>query len=956
MLFYVCYHLGEFSIKGVKYYMKLRKFFVGLTLSISMVVSGCSLLPGRSNKKDDSSLIPTQPANNGVGQNVEPYAGNPNRTVGQIQNTPVSSYKPATMSKIASFVELIHGTASDEMVDAFADCMLAFNLGDDLACAVCDFVIDSSNMSTTILQEDNYADILVNYYYDALKILNSADFNSAANFFTELNRIYREMCTKDSYYDVENISIMDFYSASYGYRFLSYAEYVELKNRKNDFNNATLNELISAYDSVYNSFHFSQSQIDRYESAMAARREEAENMIVVPEFLISFIRKHAADSKQMLINKLKLVVDAAGEFAPLVADMVRKTSGDSGSSYRNYLDVYTTNGYGVTLYENNGTSNNAQTEYTIRDYAAKFLEKRQIVLGLAKAILADEQFGNLLVDAAIEVILPQLREIFSDSGNNSALFSRLNTKLNSLSGKHIAALASFALNLINQIYDDDIIDFIAYYYGESEKGFDGFAFGDKYIDKLTEAVAALSATDKSLITELVEVFGFDLFAEISKFTKIYKEKNVSTDQGKEAFYEALSELWEEISDKIYSTVGFSYDDDYYGGDANRYPRVSISLGSITQGATQDGILSSMSITYEDIVWYEEDGYQYETSCYFNGNYSNWNEETQMAAEEYAGLSSAERNSYYGARLYLRSHLAISNMQLSNINTSSCGYCDVECSFVINGINITRTSTVLVFPSGDIPTINKISLYTGDAKYRFSSGSALGPDIYELNDETSFYDDSIGEYVGLTTNKLGWNIYINKASADSQSYYSGYDYSAYVYYVVDPASMANKVTNSSQSLGYYFLGDNDFSNRPAVYANYDCDGLKLYSSQELPFSAISSNLANYTANRKYTITNNGVQFSFIVIDPSNYTDQSYNFSLREEISGEIKQARSMPVDVNISRHYQLKIDDVEYRTNKYSYDYNQTVTNFTYTNNVISFKYNGQTFTFDATRLAQYLAY
>ena len=248
---------------------KTLKYLVGLSLSITL--SGCSLLPNmnlnsnRANSSDEgepisffndnssapdySSFTPTSAANNGVGDGIEPYQGNPNRTIGKIENRPVSEYQPETLEKIRSFAELIHGgSVGQDMVDAFADCMLAFNIGDELACATCDFIFEAYNISYGILDSENYTETLVNYYYDALKLINSADFGAAANFFTVLNSTYKEMCTKgSSYYNVDSLTMLDIYSPDFGYSYLTYHEYLDIKNHLNEYGNSDLNEIIAKF-------------------------------------------------------------------------------------------------------------------------------------------------------------------------------------------------------------------------------------------------------------------------------------------------------------------------------------------------------------------------------------------------------------------------------------------------------------------------------------------------------------------------------------------------------------------------------------------------------------------------------------------------------------------------------------------------------------------------------------
>ena len=497
MCFLLCYDYSVFQTKRSYKHMRFKaaKFLIGLSMSLSL--AGCSLLPNFNSNKPQSSeegeplsfindnsnptsspegassLIPTSAANNGVGDDVEGYQGNQSRTIETINNTPVSQDQPATMEKIRAFTAMVHGDGvGQDMVDAFAECMLAFNIGDELACEFCDFMLSSTTVGQDIINEDNYADLLADYYYNALKLLNSVDFGTAANFFTVLNRKYKEMCTKGDYYDVSNMTIIDYYNPSYGYDYLSYAEYMDLKSHLSDYDNADLTAIVSAYDSAYSSFKFTDSQIASFNEAMAERQEEADRMIVVPDYFISFLRNHAAQSKTMLMNKLKLVVDATTEFAPLVLDYTRRITGSSYYEHSDSIHVENPNGYGTSLYHYENDDDSSYTEFTIRDYAAKFLEKRQIVLGLAQSILTDEQFGDLIIDAASEVILPLLRDVFPENEHNNAIFTRLNTKINALSGKHIKALASFLLKVINEVYDDDIINLLVAYNDETPDDFD----------------------------------------------------------------------------------------------------------------------------------------------------------------------------------------------------------------------------------------------------------------------------------------------------------------------------------------------------------------------------------------------------------------------------------------------------------------------------------------------------
>lgn len=948
----------------------LAKLFIGLTLCTSMVV-GCSSSPSSSKRRKsssnpDSSLNSgqSQPSNQGVGEEIKAYEGNKNRQIGSIPNTPVESYKQSTLDKIGSLVRLIHGTTSEEMVDAFADCMLAFKLGDDLACAVCDYVIGFSDFSQEIVSSENYSKIIVDYCYQGMKILNSIDFGDAENFFTTLNNTYRDVCTGDSsYYDVSSMKIEKYFDPDFGYRYLSYSEYKDLKDHLNEYDNNELNELVAAYDQVYGSMRFTDQQVEVFNNAKAERERELQEIVAVPQYLVDFIAAHAnEDSKTLLLNKIKLVVDAFEELSPVLSDLlgnvslIGATKKAMGSNYL-YVRAGQENYNYFWLYEKeDDSSENAEEKpvFDVQAFATNLLQKRQVIFGLAKAILVDEEIGDLLVDAVDELLIPLLEARAEENDENTQILDTLSRKVKTLTGKHISVFADFILNAANELYDEDVLALYAYIvYGD--ESFDLFAFIDKYLPKLNNLIASLSADDKALITGLTTVVGVDVFDAVNEFNDIYNNKDLSTEEGQEAFFEALDEFGEEIGYNFYSAVGLSFKD----SDDYNYPqeenvaadedRVTCSINNqaIKVGMTQDDILECIYIDCYTHYDFSNSNGSYFGTFNVSSSLSSWNSYVQMYEQRYNNLSEDDKYTVEGQKDYVRSQLSISDIELESVNTSSCGYSLVNLSFKMRGKTYTFSMTVFVVPVNPLPTVDKV-YHSGD--YSFEKGSAFDLGIYELNASFQIYDSIASEDVDLTATKAGRNVYISKPSGEE--YYSYYDYCLYVYYVVNPSAIQNSVIGTYSDTGVYFTGEEDFYDEPYYSISYEYNGLRFHKSYELPFSADLVN--NKTPGGQYTTTYEGNEFSYVIVDSDSGEILGYEFDLDDRLTGEINQPQTMSASVEIKVAYQYKIDGNDCYSIRWERYYNVTLTEFVFSGNDISFMYYGQRFVFDATRVQDYL--
>ena len=355
-----------------------------------------------------------------------------------------------------------------------------------------------------------------------------------------------------------------------------------------------------------------------------------------------------------------------------------------------------------------------------------------------------------------------------------------------------------------------------------------------------------------------------------------------------------------------------------------------------------------------------EGSYYETTLSFGDLYSEWNERSAQAGAEYQSImADPEESQYYSQyeldRLLYRSQLTVSDLNVSAIDTSSCGYVDVDFSVKISGTTYSATNRFTIRPAGELPTINKIYNYGYvQGSYSFSSGSAVAPDIFDYNTTFTVYDNLVGGDVELVANRYGWNAYVSQAHNDEGWYYSSYDYSVYVYYVVDPSAVANSVIGSYTSMGYYFPGDTSFDQSPYASITYKYNGLTFSKSINLPWSA--DLVANKAVNRKYTTTYQGIDFSYFIIDKAAGELYRYEFSLYEPIEGEIRQPEQRQAYVYKHYLYAFVVNDIQYSVSRYERDPEAVLTNFTYYDDVLSFQYDGKTFTYDAHRLTELLAY
>ena len=240
--------------------MKLAKFCLGLTLG-ALTLSGCG--GGSGDNPFGGGENPFGGGGGGAGNDgvtngtVQTYTGDKSRTVGTITDRPVTQYNAATTQKINGMLSYL-GSFSDTTRNEFVDCLLSLKIGDNLASAICDFVTRAESFAHTE-GTTKYLDSIVDYSYDALKILNSVDFDNAVTFMNKINEIRLEhyLESGDGYTEYENIR--DYLAPSLDGSHLSYKQYKGLKKLQDKVNNVYLDDILADY-SFYDTFIYTNTQ------------------------------------------------------------------------------------------------------------------------------------------------------------------------------------------------------------------------------------------------------------------------------------------------------------------------------------------------------------------------------------------------------------------------------------------------------------------------------------------------------------------------------------------------------------------------------------------------------------------------------------------------------------------------------------------------------------------------
>ena len=549
----------------------------------------------------------------------------------------------------------------------------------------------------------------------------------------------------------------------------------------------------------------------------------------------------------------------------------------------------------------------------------------------------DAKFGDFVLDAIVDVALPLIVGSREFDDETAAKYDRFVARVESLSGDHIAALASFLLRAANQAEAEDFINLIL---ASNSGGIDLISLGDKYLAKVNEIIASLTTNEKSLILEFMRIFGIDVFDEIATLTTIFATKDVTTEDGAIAFQRALDEWWhtlyEKMDDALFSIFGAK---GRQGSEVKPSEEVTDLFVQIDRVVYQGDTL-----TGEDFwIRYQDNN----TGVYLSAaGVTSWNDQVSQYQAELDAMDAdaRERDPDYTARLEVLAELTITDFAVE-IDTSKVGYVPCAVTVTIKGEIRTFGSTVNVKVKDLVNVLRPTIYYEGTSKYRLDSSKELWPDyVFTKGQEAHYqeYDYDIGEYVNVTvdTSKAGWNVFARLQRRDD-----GNILYVAVYYVADPEIMEAHLTRSYTSTGCYIVGENSFRSNPSYDNCYSVDGMEFISYGYLDFDA--SYVANKKAGDLVKVTADGADYQFVVVDETNLVVTSRRIILNEKLSEDIVTPVTKNAVLYESRSYEVKVGDTTYRYGSSSIVEPQAIelTNFTYINRVAKFTYAGNQYSF-----------
>lgn len=969
---------------------KLAKLFVALGLIVP-TLAGCSSNPfgnaakssdaennvseNQQNSQPESESNPTsQPGGQGQSEDgIQAYQGDTSKTVGKISNTPVTEYSQTTKDAIMRFAKTISSYSYQEIYDSFSFYMLKMKVGNELAIEFCNTFIEFYALGTQSFSAYNpeplgpKAEKMSALCYKFLTILNSIDASAVASVLEEVNKEVKtarqkEFDERKSFEEVGSVYLNGFSSSDY--------EVLKRVKEATKTDNKYITDILTTFE--YAKAHYNYSEYERagYE-AETARMQERINEPVIPTMVIDFLKKHAGEARDLLVKDLKLIVDAYCSMIPDMLSSVKESNTNRSD------ELYYS--YNYQHYYQNDSRNNVSVS---RASYETLLENRTLYLGLLKSIVADPALGDLVLDAMIEMMLPAYRQYAEPEAEDLAKVTQLETRLKALSGQQVSSLVNFAIKALALIEDEDIVSLIdileaTTYTGEFDEDFSEslFALGDKYAAKLGELIAGLTANEKNDILSVGQIFKIDILKEIQDFLVIYNAKDLSTEEGAQAFLDAVQN-W---AMKIYETLDENFFFMFHGSDSGQsqgskeepksqeeYP-LELSFGNLYLGKTYDA--------EEDVYFHiNEKGYEY----YISGNYKSWNQTVQEAKEflqRYEKMSDEEKEWY--SYEYERS-LAFADLEISNfsfvIDTTKCGETVYTFTYTFKGKTYSGNGYATVGVEG-LDSMNALyvrNLYENPAVIYTAYHNHFDVPIILKNGEIKYsvwekvqngenewdYDYQEKEYA-IDTSKEGWNFLM----VESDDNYSRPQF--FFYYVVDQATLKNNIADTSIETGYILQGEDSFAKQPYACTSYSFeDGYfsfsKSYYLDNIPQSELQGKPINtylqYTDER-------GVEFEYFIVSPSSKLYSTIDFSIYGYYS-----YYEDSVDVlahNWSAEEIAKYNGTEeplnFRIYEYTYYYVEVsgipqslyigsepkdkATNFNYQNGVFTFTFRGTQYSF-----------
>lgn len=930
------------------------KVLVALCLAVPCL-TGCGF-GKQTNNNNNVSSSSNNNNNNGANNNgdssTSPFGGISDITqdidignieIGKINNTPVSKYQEATEKRIEETAVLLFGSYStyyDEngqnlRAKEMKEYMIDLGVGDELAIKFCDFVdgmyevsyVAASTFNKELLGQNSKK--VQELYDDALVILNSMDFTRAATLLEHVNSDYKadaqEQLNKTSLASYVSPYLLD----------ISYPEYQKLMSNKSKFNNQTLNSALDGYTQLLNNYAYKDYQRENYNDYLEELRNKAQNGLI-PSYYISFVRKHANEAKDVLLKDIKIILDAYYTVYSDVLDYVEEFS--SFGSFNVSTDV-------LSVYY---SADHSDVVKMIKE----IINKTDII-ALCEAVAANEKLGDLLIDAALEIMVPALKDRHADDAEKLALVNKLETRLKGLSGKQIKSVVSFALKFAKKVDLNEVAELLARYFSYSyaeqqDKSLSEYIIelGDKYINDLDSVIASATADEKNAVLSVSSIFGLDILEELKSFSRIYHAKDLSTEEGWSSLGEALSEWANAMGEKLYDELGCLFE----GGKRKGYhdePYPESSEQAEGEGyrlycyGLSEEIYAGKQMTKNSVLfdYFEYDSDTGYSIIDFYGHYDELLSRVEEAKQElnnYIENVGDEIDQDYYNQL---SRLASLTVDVSvSIDTSKVAM-DVPytVTVTVNGHTVTRSGTANVLPQNFV-RLHRMYGYVADKDYSQYTVEERLLENYSVafkghNQQVYFNKNGNYEPITLDTRETGWHLYTSDASEKQLDYYS--------YYVVDEATLNSHMRCCYKSIGVYLEGDSSWSS-PSIEYRYEYDDYSFYVYKNLYFD--SSYVQNKAAGKKYSVTVDGLEFEYAIVSANDPVYTSYTFTAAETI-GEISTPTTKTVNVEARYEYRLVLDNVICYADRYVNLENQTLTNFTCVNGVVKFNYNGTAYSF-----------
>ena len=604
----------------------------------------------------------------------------------------------------------------------------------------------------------------------------------------------------------------------------------------------------------------------------------------------------------------------------------------------------------------------------------KLLANKEMYIGILKSIISDEDTLDLLIDVAVEVIIPMYKQGIINENVDEDKADALATKLKAINGKQAKTFVTFLLKALNIVDNKDLQDFAnvcADY--ESEEGISEedintvYAIGDKYSPLLSELIKSLTTADKADIAAVGQVIGLDILNEINAFLMIYNAKNLATEDGQEAFFTAVQTWYGAIQETLYENVLFMLQSKT-GPHIGPVGPEEEEEQPLSFGFQEEPIMGQ-TITADDIAIYfnSYNDYAYELNGY---NVSEWNSRVQQAKDflvEYAAMEPEEQewNRYeYESSLEIAT-LEITNFRLS-IDTSKCGKMPYTVSYTFLSKSYTYKGTADVSVEG-LETIEKAGLSGtygyADQEIFTSSGKYAAEIVYKdsdikftyekrtLNEEYGWYD-SEPVSVSVDTSKVGWHIFLQESGEYEGVYYCS------VYYVVDRAKLNEYILSESSNTGYLIEGKTSFTNSAYYRVSYSVENGDIrWGMNKTLYSLSEEELKNKPLNQEITyVDEQGISYKYVIVSQSSLVGSYYSISVYTNdalfmsnwTNEMIEKYNSNNSGLNFYIYkyyvYSFKLDDTDH-TFSFSEYVSGKPTNLNYQNGIFTFKVNDVNFSF-----------